>query len=153
MLDTGFLPATGILSTLGDLAKYTSRYEDHKLITAANYARVTTPQTLNVGSKSPYGIGWFTEEFEGKRIHWHYSHADAYASLLVWVQEIGYTFIFLSNSSALSEHFGWVPDLSGNRLLQLLLLSSFSSLKKIKGTSIETKTSSTFRGYMGNLMS
>jgi len=57
------------LSTLGDLVKYTASYDDTKLITAANYVKVTTPQTLADGSKSPYGMGWFSEEFEGKKIH------------------------------------------------------------------------------------
>jgi len=100
---TQAFPATGILSTLGDLAKYTTSYDNNKLITAANYTKVTTPQTLTDGSKSPYGIGWFTEEFEGKKIHWHYGHADSYAALLVRVPETGYTFILLSNSGAPSD--------------------------------------------------
>lgn len=96
-------PATGIISTIGDLVKYAASYDRNQLITQDSYNKITTPVKLNNGSVSPYGIGWFTEEFCGKRIHWHYGHADAYAALFVRVPETGYTFIFLSNSNAPSE--------------------------------------------------
>ncbi len=100
---TKAFPSTGILSTIGDLVKYTNSYDDNKLITAANYTKITTPQVLSDGSVSPYGLGWFTEEFEGKKIHWHYGHADSYASLFIRVPESRYTFILLANSNAPSE--------------------------------------------------
>lgn len=96
-------PATGILSTIGDMARYAAAYDRQRLILAASYNKITTPVCLDDGSLSPYGIGWFTEEFAGKKIHWHYGHADSYAALFVRVPETGYTFIFLSNSNAPSE--------------------------------------------------
>jgi CubicO group peptidase (beta-lactamase class C family) len=100
---TQAFPATGILSTIGDLAKYTASYDKEQLISAASYKRLTTPQILGDGSTSPYGIGWFTESFAGKQLHWHYGHADSYAALFIRVPEAGYTFIVLSNSNAPSE--------------------------------------------------
>lgn len=96
-------PATGIISTIGDLAKYTASYDKTRLIADSNYQKITTPTQLTDGSISPYGIGWFTEEFAGKKIHWHYGHAVSYAALFVRLPETGYTFIFLSNSNAPSE--------------------------------------------------
>lgn len=96
-------PATGILSNIGDLAKYAASYDRQTLITGSSYQKVTTPARLDDGSVSPYGIGWFTEEFAGRKIHWHYGHADSYAALFVRVPENGYTFIFLCNSNASSE--------------------------------------------------
>lgn len=92
-------PATGILSTIDDLAKYTTAYDDNRLISAASYAKATTPFTLNDGAGAPYGIGWFTEELNGVRLHWHYGYADAYAALLVRAPQMKLTFILLSNSS------------------------------------------------------
>lgn len=100
---TQAFPATGIITTIDDLAKYAASYETHSLISVENYAKITTPQRLADGSTSPYGIGWFTESFGGTRIHWHYGHADSYAALFVRVPESHYTFIFLSNSNAASD--------------------------------------------------
>lgn len=54
---------------------------------------------LNDGSISPYGLGWFTEQFAGKKIHWHYGQVENYAALFIRVPETGYTFIFLSNAN------------------------------------------------------
>jgi CubicO group peptidase (beta-lactamase class C family) len=97
---TTAFPATGIMSTIDDLAKYTSAYDKNQLITAESYAKATTPVTLNNGRRVPYGIGWFTEELDGVQLHWHYGYADAYAALLVRVPQMKLTFILLSNSSA-----------------------------------------------------
>lgn len=100
---TQAFPATGILTTIDDLAKYTASYDTNALISAASYAEITSPQRLSDGSLSPYGIGWFSEKFAGKTLHWHYGHADSYAALLVRVPEMGFTFLFLSNSNAPSD--------------------------------------------------
>lgn len=100
---TRSLPSGGLLSTIEDLITYTNSYDTHRLLTPASYKKLTTPAVLNDGSVSPYGIGWFTESFAGKKIHWHYGQADSYAALFIRVPETGYTFIFLSNSNAPSE--------------------------------------------------
>jgi CubicO group peptidase (beta-lactamase class C family) len=96
---TTAFPATGILSTIDDLARYTTAYDENRLITAASYAKITAPFTLKDGTTNPYGIGWFTEELDGVRLHWHYGFADAFAALLVRVPEKKLSFILLSNSS------------------------------------------------------
>lgn len=100
---TRAFPSGGLLSTIADLIKYTNSYDKHTLITEASYQKVTTPTVLNDGSLSPYGLGWFSETFGGKHIHWHYGQADDYAALFIRVPETGYTFIFLTNSNAPSE--------------------------------------------------
>jgi CubicO group peptidase (beta-lactamase class C family) len=108
--DTGYyarwtraFPSGGLLSTIDDLVKYTNSYDQNKLITRASYDRITTPTKLNDGSLSPYGLGWFTETFAGKKIHWHYGQAENYAALYIRVPETGYTFIFLSNANGPSD--------------------------------------------------
>lgn len=100
---TKVFPATGVITTMDDLVKYAASYDKHSLISQESYAEITTPVTLTDGSKSPYGIGWFTEIFEGTPIYWHYGHADSYACLLVRVPSSGYTFLLMSNSNAPSE--------------------------------------------------
>jgi len=100
---TRAFPSGGLLSTIADLVKYTNSYDQHTLITEASYQKTTAPTELNDGSLSPYALGWFSETFGGKTIHWHYGQADDYAALFIRVPETGYTFIFLANSNAPSE--------------------------------------------------
>ncbi|SDE64132.1 CubicO group peptidase, beta-lactamase class C family [Mucilaginibacter pineti] len=104
--DTGYyarwtraFPSGGLLSTIDDLVKYTNSYDNHTLITQASYDKITIPTKLNDGTLSPYGMGWFSEAFAGKKIHWHYGQAENYAALFIRVPESGYTFIFLSNAN------------------------------------------------------
>jgi CubicO group peptidase (beta-lactamase class C family) len=100
---THAFPSGGLLSTIDDLVKYTNSYDRHTLITQVSYDKITTPTKLNDGSLSPYGLGWFSESFAGKRIHWHYGQAESYAALFIRVPETGYTFIFLSNANGPSD--------------------------------------------------
>lgn len=72
---TQALPATGILTTIGDLAKYAASYDTHALISEASYTKVTTPQRLTDGSISPYALGGFTESFADTTMR-SLSHAE-----------------------------------------------------------------------------
>jgi len=100
---TRAFPSGGLLSTIDDLVRYTNNYDQNTLISRMSYEKITTPMRLNDGSISPYGLGWFTEQFAGKKIHWHYGQAENYAALFIRVPETGYTFIFLSNANGPSE--------------------------------------------------
>jgi len=100
---TRAFPSGGLLSTVDDLVKYTNSYDKETLITQASYDKVTSPTVLNDSSLSPYGLGWFSETFAGKKIHWHYGQAESYAALFIRVPETGYTFIFLSNANGPSD--------------------------------------------------
>ncbi|PYF72995.1 serine hydrolase domain-containing protein [Pedobacter nutrimenti] len=100
---TRAFPSGGLLSTIGDLVKYTNSYDKHTLLSQDSYQKMTSATVLNDGSLSPYGLGWFSETFAGKKLHWHYGQADDYAALFIRVPETGYTFIFLANSNAPSE--------------------------------------------------
>jgi CubicO group peptidase (beta-lactamase class C family) len=100
---TRAFPSGGLLSTVDDLIRYTNSYDRKTLITQSSYDKMTSPTLLNDGSISPYALGWFSENFAGKRIHWHYGQAESYASLFIRVPDTGYTFIFLSNANAPSD--------------------------------------------------
>lgn len=100
---TRAFPSGGLLSTVDDLIRYTNSYDKKTLITQASYDKVTSPTALNDGSLSPYGLGWFSETFGERKIHWHYGQAESYAALFIRVPESGYTFIFLSNANGPSD--------------------------------------------------
>ncbi|WP_343307953.1 serine hydrolase domain-containing protein [Chitinophaga niabensis] len=129
-------PATGILSTIDDLVKYTNAYDNGQLISAASYRKITTPGILNDGTRIPYGIGWFTEEIKGEKIHWHYGHADAYAALFIRVPAKKLTFIFLSNSNAPSEALRLASGHIWQSPFAMTFLKYFAGLKMEEETAI-----------------
>ena len=102
---TTLFPATGLLSTVDDLAKYMIALDENVLISPESYAHLTTPYTLNDGRRSPYGLGWSTQKVGGHAVHWHYGYGDSYSALLVRLPEKKTSFMFLSNTGAASAPF------------------------------------------------
>jgi CubicO group peptidase (beta-lactamase class C family) len=100
--DTAY-PATGLLSSVSDLAAYAKALDEHRLVTRAEYAKMTDPFITNAGHPMPYGLGWFTQEVAGVRLHWVYGLGDSDSSILLRVPDRKLTLIALSNSTLLSE--------------------------------------------------
>lgn len=94
-------PASGLISTIDDLAKYATALDRNALIGAAAYDRLTTPRNGH-----PYGYGWFTQTSMGKRLHWVFGYGQAESALFLRVPDKKLTFIFLANAdtpSALAQ--------------------------------------------------
>jgi hypothetical protein len=102
--DTHF-PATGLLTTVDDLAKYMIALDGNDLLTATNYSAMTEPFALNDGRKSPYGLGWSTQMIGGEPVHWHYGYGDSYSALLIRLPKRKVSFILLCNSGTASAPF------------------------------------------------
>jgi CubicO group peptidase (beta-lactamase class C family) len=102
---TTLYPATGLLSSVDDLAKYMIALDENVLLSSESYAHLTTPYTLNDGRHSPYGLGWSTQKIGGNAVHWHYGYGDSYSALLIRLPEKKTSFIFLSNTGAASAPF------------------------------------------------
>lgn len=102
---TTMYPATGMLSSVDDLARYMIALDDNTLLTAESYARLTAPYALNDGRLSTYGLGWSTQNIGGHSVHWHYGYGDSYSALLVRLPQKKTSFIFLSNTGAASAPF------------------------------------------------
>ncbi len=114
-------PATGILTSIGDLAAYTTSLDNNTLMTAESYRKMTTPYVLSGGETSPYATGWFSEEVAGHRLHWHWGFGDSFAALLLRVPDTGLTLIVLSNSTNPSASV----RLNYGHVMQSLLAISF----------------------------
>lgn len=98
----GVTAATGIVSTVRDLARFDAALGDGAL---------ARPATLSVAWDStgslPMGLGWFVQRYNGERIVWHFGEAtDAYSSLVLKVPGRGLTLILLANSDRLSAPYG-----------------------------------------------
>ncbi len=102
---TTHYPATGLLTSVDDLAKYMIALDENTLITRESYSVMTQPFALNDGRKSPYGLGWSTQSIGGQPIHSAYGYGDSYSALLVRVPNRKTSFILLTNCDAASAPF------------------------------------------------
>lgn len=102
---TTLFPATGLLTSLDDLVAYSNALDRNTLLNAASYQKITAPFVTGGGRPCPYGLGWSTQQIDGRNIHWHYGYGDSYAALIVRIPEEKLAFILLSNSAQASEPF------------------------------------------------
>lgn len=65
--DTAY-PATGLLSSIKDLAAYTSALDDDRLLPQIYYERMTSPFINNKGQPTPQGFGWFATALRGGEV-------------------------------------------------------------------------------------
>ena len=90
--------AAGALgSTLDDLAKWDRAIRTNQLISAETFEAMLTSTTMTDGSSFPYGLGWGTAEYEGRRIYHHTGGISGYASHMLHLRDEDLTTIVLSN--------------------------------------------------------
>ncbi|SMO51073.1 serine hydrolase [Gracilimonas mengyeensis] len=95
----GAMGAGGIHSTMDDLAKWIQNLLEPKVGTQEMITAMTTPDTLNNGHSSGYGLGLFIQEYKGLT-HYHHGGADlAHRSMLMIFPEIGGAVVTQSNFS------------------------------------------------------
>lgn len=91
-------PNSGMLSTLADLSRYIDAMDRGSPIGKASVAEMTAPFKLNDGKDSPYGLGWFSEEWNGTRLSWVYGLGPSYSSFVLRVPGERLSLIFLANN-------------------------------------------------------
>lgn len=98
--------AAGLISSAHDLAMIDIALAPGGLVSGAVWREMTAPTLLSDGSRSPYGIGWFVQELEGRKLVWHYGwQPDAYSALWIKDLERGTSLILLANSDGLSRGY------------------------------------------------
>jgi CubicO group peptidase (beta-lactamase class C family) len=101
-----FTPAAGLNSTAIDLAKFDIALDQNILLDEDAKERMFKPTISNNGSKLPYGIGWFTQEYKDLTIVWHYGWQPSCSSAFILkIPEENITFILLANSDNLSRPY------------------------------------------------
>ncbi|MVT10036.1 serine hydrolase domain-containing protein [Chitinophaga tropicalis] len=98
-------PSTNLLTTADDLAKYCHALDNNILLTAESYRKLTSPFAASDGRTYPYGLGWATQQVDGRPVHWHYGYGDSFAALLIRLPREKLSFILLCNSTPASEAF------------------------------------------------
>ncbi len=99
----GFSTSAGLISTVLDMAKYDIAIDQHKFLTKETQQLAFTPAVSTKGESLPYGLGWFTQNYKGTRMLWHYGYWTGNSSFILKVPERNITFIIMANSDNLSR--------------------------------------------------
>jgi CubicO group peptidase (beta-lactamase class C family) len=99
----GFSTSAGLMSTVLDMAKYDIAIDQNKFVTKETQQLAFTPTRSTTGEELPYGLGWFTQNYNGTKLLWHYGYWTGNSSFIVKVPERNMTFIIMANSDNLSR--------------------------------------------------
>jgi CubicO group peptidase (beta-lactamase class C family) len=99
----GFSTSAGLISTVLDMAKYDIAIDQNKFLTKETQQLAFTPSLSTRGEALPYGLGWFTQNYKGTKLLWHYGYWTGNSSFILKVPERNITFIIMANSDNLSR--------------------------------------------------
>jgi hypothetical protein len=100
---TSFSTSAGLISSVLDMAKYDIAIDRNRFLTKETQQLAFTPTISTKGEKLPYGLGWFTQDYRGLRLIWHYGYWTCNSSLILKVPERNLTFIAMANTDNLSR--------------------------------------------------
>ena len=94
--------AGGVISTALDLARFDVALSAGRLLSPSARAALWRPGRSPNGRLLPYGLGWFTKDFEGETLIWHTGLWEgSYSALYLKVPGRKLTLILLANSEGL----------------------------------------------------
>ena len=94
--------AGGVISTVADLAKFDVALDAGKLVSARSREMMMTPARSSSGAALSYGIGFFVQEYRGRKLVWHSGWWEkAYSAIYLRLPEEKLTLILLANSEGL----------------------------------------------------
>ena len=94
--------AGGVISTVADLARFDLALDEGRLISPASKVEMWRPGRSSSGAVLPYGIGWFVQEVDGRRLVWHSGWWEqAYSAMYLKLPDERLTLILLANSEGL----------------------------------------------------
>jgi CubicO group peptidase (beta-lactamase class C family) len=103
---TAFSPASGLISTALDLAKFDLAIKRGQLLRAETLALAWAPPVGANGQRLPHGLGWFVQSYNGEPIVWQFGVSDSGSSSMILTAPFrGLTLILLANSSGLARPF------------------------------------------------
>jgi len=100
--------ASGLISTVMDLAKYDVAIDRGLVYSAQARQQIWTVGTSPTGQRFPYGLGWFVLETAARKpwLVWHYGwYSDAFSSLLLKLPDRELTLILLACTDRASSVF------------------------------------------------
>ena len=106
----GFSSAAGLVSTAGDVARFSIAWDNDELLRPETKQLASTPPKSSAGKPLPYALGWFVYEHRDETILWHYGWWDGVSSLIIKIPARRLTFVLLANSDMLSRPFNLGGD-------------------------------------------
>ncbi|HLL73679.1 MAG TPA: serine hydrolase [Pyrinomonadaceae bacterium] len=100
---THFSTSAGLIASVLDMAKYDIAVDQNKFLNKETQQLAFTPFTSTKGEPLPYGLGWFTQNYKGTRLIWHYGYWTGNSSLILKVPDQNLTFIAMANTDNLSR--------------------------------------------------
>jgi len=120
--------ATGLISTVLDLARFDSAIDNDELVHGELRAVAWTNVTTRSGAVLPSGLGWFVQTYNGERLVWHFgSVRGTSSSLVLKVPGRDITLILLANSDGLSAPYALADGNVTASLFAKLFLRLFVS--------------------------
>ena len=102
----GINAATGLVSTVRDLAQFDFALDDGTLLRETTVARAWTAASGPGGAPQPTGLGWFVQSYRGVPLVWQYGLvANAYSAMVLKIPSRRVTMILLANSDGLVNSF------------------------------------------------
>ncbi len=83
----GFSTSAGLISTVLDMAKYDIAIDQNKFLTKETQQLAFAPAVSTKGESLPYGLGWFTTNYNGTKLFWHYGYWTGNSSFILKVLE------------------------------------------------------------------
>jgi CubicO group peptidase (beta-lactamase class C family) len=100
---SGIDAATGMISTVRDLARLDAALDDGVLLDSESVQAAWKNSLSSSGAPLPTGLGWFVQTYNGERIVWQFGlTSNAYSSLVLKVPARRLTLILLANSDGLN---------------------------------------------------
>jgi CubicO group peptidase (beta-lactamase class C family) len=107
---THFVTAAGLVSTVGDVLRFSIGLDHGQLLQPATKELAFSPARSSRGRLLPYALGWFVQNRRDVKVVWHYGWDRANSSLIIKVPEREVTFVLLGNSEGLSRKFDLGQD-------------------------------------------
>jgi CubicO group peptidase (beta-lactamase class C family) len=99
-------PASGLISTVGDLEKFDLALKKGDVMRPGALAYAWTPPTDANGRPLPHAYGWFVQSYNGEPVVWQFGVSDnASSSMVITLPRRGLTLILLANSQGLARPF------------------------------------------------
>jgi CubicO group peptidase (beta-lactamase class C family) len=103
--EASFSSAAGLTASARDYAAISMAMDRDAFITSATKGRAYAPSVSPSGEIFPYGLGWFTTDYKGVRVIWHYGYWTASSTLVIKVPSQGLTFVLFANTDGLSAPY------------------------------------------------
>ena len=102
----GVNAATGLVSTVRDLARFDFALDDGTLLRSTTLAGAWSAASGPGGAPQPTGLGWFVQNYRGVPLVWQYGMVpNAYSGLVLKIPSRRVTMILLANSDGLVNSF------------------------------------------------